>query len=688
MSKRYTITAALPYTNGPIHIGHLAGVYVPADIFARYQRLKNNDVAFICGSDEHGVAISIKAKKEGTTPQAIIDKYHAIIKQSFADFGISFDNYSRTSAPIHHQTASDFFKKLYEQGDFIEEISEQLYDEEAHQFLADRFVIGTCPKCGNPEAYGDQCERCGSSLNATDLIDPKSSITGSKPTLKATKHWFLPLNRYQEFLEKWILEGHKSDWKPNVYGQVKSWLDDELKPRAVTRDLDWGIPVPVEGAEGKVLYVWFDAPIGYISSTKEWAEREGKDWRPYWQDNDTQLVHFIGKDNIVFHCIIFPAMLKAEGSFILPANVPANEFLNLEGNKLSTSKNWAVWLHEYLQDFPNQQDVLRYVLTANAPETKDNDFTWKDFQARNNNELVAIFGNFINRVAVLTQKYYEGVVPQADTYNNVDNETLRQITELTDKIEQSLERYRFREAQQELMNMARLGNKYLADEEPWKLIKTDPERVKTVMYIALQIATALAVASEPFLPFTSEKLKRMLQLGAITWESLKTNATELLKAGHRIGVAELLFEKIEDAAIEKQLQRLENTKLANKQEAQVNAETEVAPQKELISYDDFAKMDIRIGTILEAEKMPKADKLLILKVDTGIDKRTIVSGIAQSFAPEEIIGKKVTVLVNLAPRKLRGVESQGMILMVENSEGKYTFINPDADGITNGTEVK
>ena len=650
--------------------------------------MKNNDVAFICGSDEHGVAISIKAKKEGTTPQAIIDKYHAIIKQSFADFGISFDNYSRTSAPIHHQTASDFFKKLYEQGDFIEEISEQLYDEEAHQFLADRFVIGTCPKCGNPEAYGDQCERCGSSLNATDLIDPKSSITGSKPTLKATKHWFLPLNRYQEFLEKWILEGHKSDWKPNVYGQVKSWLDDELKPRAVTRDLDWGIPVPVEGAEGKVLYVWFDAPIGYISSTKEWAEREGKDWRPYWQDKNTELVHFIGKDNIVFHCIIFPAMLKAEGSYILPTNVPANEFLNLEGNKLSTSKNWAVWLHEYLQDFPNQQDVLRYALTANAPETKDNDFTWKDFQARNNNELVAIFGNFINRVAVLTQKYYEGVIPAAGEFNDIDTETLRQITELTEKIEQSLERYRFREAQQELMNMARLGNKYLADEEPWKLIKTDPERVKTVMYVALQIATALAVASEPFLPFTSEKLKRMLQLGAITWENLKTNATELLKAGHRIGTAELLFEKIEDVAIEKQLQRLENTKLANKQEAQANTEVTVAPQKELISYDDFAKMDIRIGTILEAEKMPKADKLLILKVDTGIDQRTIVSGIAQSFAPEEIIGKKVTVLVNLAPRKLRGVESQGMILMVENSEGKYTFINPDTEGIANGTEVK
>jgi len=688
MSKRYTITAALPYTNGPIHIGHLAGVYVPADIFARYQRLKNNEVAFICGSDEHGVAISIKAKKEHTTPQAIIDKYHAIIKQSFADFGISFDNYSRTSLPIHHQTASDFFRKLYEQGDFIEEISEQLYDEEAHQFLADRFVIGTCPKCGNPEAYGDQCERCGSSLNATDLIDPKSSITGSKPTLKATKHWFLPLNRYQEFLEKWILEGHKNDWKPNVYGQVKSWLDDELKPRAVTRDLDWGIPVPVEGAEGKVLYVWFDAPIGYISSTKEWAERVGKDWRPFWQDKDTELVHFIGKDNIVFHCIIFPAMLKAEGSYILPTNVPANEFLNLEGNKLSTSKNWAVWLHEYLQDFPNQQDVLRYALTANAPETKDNDFTWKDFQARNNNELVAIFGNFINRVAVLTQKYYEGEVPAAGALNATDSETLQQLSELTQKIEQSLERYRFREAQQELMNIARLGNKYLADEEPWKLIKTDAERVKTVMYVALQVATALAITSEPFLPFTSEKLKNILQLSSTAWEQVKQNPTALLPTGHKIGVATLLFEKIEDTAIAKQLERLENTKQANQQEAQAAAEVTVAPQKELISYDDFAKMDIRIGTILSAEKMPKADKLLILKVDTGIDQRTIVSGIAQSFNPEEIIGKRVTVLANLTPRKLRGVESQGMILMVENAEGKYRFIAPDGEEIANGAEVK
>lgn len=688
MSKRYTITAALPYTNGPIHIGHLAGVYVPADIFARYQRLKNNEVAFICGSDEHGVAISIKAKKEHTTPQAIIDKYHAIIKQSFADFGISFDNYSRTSLPIHHQTASDFFRKLYEQGDFIEEISEQLYDEEAHQFLADRFVIGTCPKCSNPEAYGDQCERCGSSLNATDLIDPKSSITGSKPTLKATKHWFLPLNRYQEFLEKWILEGHKNDWKPNVYGQVKSWLDDELKPRAVTRDLDWGIPVPVEGAEGKVLYVWFDAPIGYISSTKEWAERVGKDWHPFWQDKDTELVHFIGKDNIVFHCIIFPAMLKAEGSYILPTNVPANEFLNLEGNKLSTSKNWAVWLHEYLQDFPNQQDVLRYALTANAPETKDNDFTWKDFQARNNNELVAIFGNFINRVAVLTQKYYEGEVPASGVLNATDSETLQQLSELTQKIEQSLERYRFREAQQELMNIARLGNKYLADEEPWKLIKTDVERVKTIMYVALQVATALAITSEPFLPFTSEKLKNILQLGTTAWEQVKQNPTALLPTGHKIGVATLLFEKIEDDAIAKQLDRLENTKQANRQEAQAAVEVTVAPQKELISYDDFAKMDIRIGTILSAEKMPKADKLLILKVDTGIDQRTIVSGIAQSFNPEEIIGKRVTVLANLAPRKLRGVESQGMILMVENSEGKYRFIAPDGEEIANGAEVK
>ena len=698
--KRYTITAALPYTNGPIHIGHLAGVYVPADIFARYERLKGNDVAFICGSDEHGVAISIKAKKEGTTPQAIIDKYHAIIKQSFEDFGISFDNYSRTSAPIHYATASEFFRKLYEQGDFIEEVSEQLYDEEAHQFLADRFVTGTCPKCGNHEAYGDQCEKCGSSLNATDLIDPRSTITGSKPVLRQTKHWFLPLNRYQQFLEEWVLEGHKKDWKPNVYGQVKSWLDDELKPRAVTRDLDWGIPVPVEGAEDKVLYVWFDAPIGYISSTKEWAAREGKDWEPYWKDKDTELVHFIGKDNIVFHCIIFPAMLKAEGSYILPTNVPANEFLNLEGNKLSTSKNWAVWLHEYLADFPQQQDVLRYVLTANAPESKDNDFTWKDFQARNNNELVAIFGNFINRVVVLTHKYYGGVVPAAGVLTDADKAVSTELAELVNKIEYSIEHYRFREAQQELMNIARLGNKYLADEEPWKVVKTDPERVQTVMNVALQIAAALAITGEPFLPFTAAKLRTTLRLGKEEnsksekeiegaqklWEAVKDTSKNdtLLPAGHTIGEATLLFQKIEDEAIERQLQRLEATKVANAAEQSAG----VAPQKPLITYEDFEKMDIRIGTILSAEKMPKADKLLVLRVDTGIDERTIVSGIAQSFDPQEIVGKRVTVLANLAPRKLRGVESQGMILMVENSEGKYRFIAPDAEGVKNGTEVK
>ena len=665
-------------------------MYVPADIFARYQRLKNNDVAFICGSDEHGVAISIKAKKEGTTPQQIIDKYNKIIKDSLFDFGISFDNYSRTSLPIHYQTASEFFRSLYDKGDFIEETSEQLYDEQAGQFLADRFVIGTCPKCGNEEAYGDQCERCGTSLNATDLINPKSTLTGSKPVLRQTKHWFLPLQDYTEFLEKWIIEGHKNDWKPNVYVQVKSWIDDGLRPRAVTRDLDWGIPVPVEGAEGKVLYVWFDAPIGYISSTKEWAAREGKDWEPYWKDEKTKLIHFIGKDNIVFHCIIFPAMLKAEGSYILPENVPANEFLNLEGNKLSTSKNWAVWLNEYLEEFPSQQDTLRYVITANAPETKDNDFTWKDFQARNNNELVAIYGNFINRVMVLTDKYYKGVVPSLGAVTQVDKEVFLQIKELTQKIEQSLERYRFREAQQELMNIARLGNKYLADEEPWKLIKEDPKRVETIMYIALHIATALAVTSEPFLPFTSEKLKCMLNFSTMekapTWQDIPLS-DRLIPQGHTIGESVLLFEKIEDEAIEKQIAKLEKSKQTNKQ-AITNDHTTVVPQKELISYEDFAKMDIRIGTILEAEKMPKADKLLILKVDTGIDQRTIVSGIAQSFDPKEIIGEKVTVLANLAPRKLRGVESHGMILMVENSAGKYVFLNPDAEGIANGTEVK
>ncbi|GIM59312.1 methionine--tRNA ligase [Capnocytophaga canimorsus] len=683
MSKRYTITAALPYTNGPIHIGHLAGVYVPADIYARFQRLKGNDVAFICGSDEHGVAISMKAKKEGITPQEVIDKYDAIIRNSFKDFGISFDNYSRTSLPIHHQTASDFFKKLYDNGDFIEETTSQLFDEKANQFLADRFVIGTCPKCSNEEAYGDQCEKCGTSLNATDLINPKSTLTGAKPVLKQTKHWFLPLDRYDAFLRNWILEGHKNDWKPNVYGQVKSWLDDGLKPRAVTRDLDWGIPVPVQGAEGKVLYVWFDAPIGYISSTKEWAAREGKDWEPYWKDQNTKLVHFIGKDNIVFHCVIFPAMLKAEGSYILPDNVPANEFLNLEGNKLSTSKNWAVWLHEYLQDFPNQQDVLRYALTANAPETKDNDFTWKDFQARNNNELVAIFGNFINRVVVLTHKYYQGIVPQPTILTETDQQTLSQMKEFAEKIETSLERYRFREALQELMNLARLGNKYLADEEPWKLIKTDEDRVKTIMYVALQIAAELALLSEPFLPFTSEKLKKILCFSAlknnIVWGD---TSKELLPTGHTIRQAELLFVKIEDEAIEKQLNKLESTKKANEQ-----ASKTLSPQKETITFDDFAKMDIRIGTILEAQKMPKANKLLILKVDTGIDIRTIVSGIAESYSPEEIIGKRVTILANLAPRTLRGVQSEGMILMTTSPEGKHIFINPDISEIENGSPV-
>ncbi|TAF11839.1 MAG: methionine--tRNA ligase [Flavobacteriia bacterium] len=679
--KRYTITAALPYTNGPIHIGHLAGVYVPSDIYARYLRLQGKDVAFICGSDEHGVAISMKAKKEGITPQQVIDKYDGIIRQSFLDFGISFDNYSRTSSEIHHKTASEFFKKLYDNGDFIEETTEQLYDAKADQFLADRFVTGTCPKCDNPEAYGDQCEKCGSTLNATDLINPKSTITGETPILKSTKHWFLPLNRYESFLREWILEGHKNDWKPNVYGQVKSWVDGGLEPRAVTRDLDWGIDVPVEGAEGKKLYVWFDAPIGYISSTKEWAAREGKDWEPYWKDGDTKLVHFIGKDNIVFHCIIFPAMLKAEGSYILPDNVPANEFLNLEGNKLSTSKNWAVWLHEYLQDFPEKQDSLRYALTANAPETKDNDFTWKDFQARNNNELAAIFGNFINRVVVLTNKYYDGIVPAPNEFTEVDEQTLAELKAYPAVISSSIERYRFREALGELMNVARLGNKYLADEEPWKMVKENPARVQTQMYVALQIASALAVLSEPFLPFTAKKLSNILKIDTLGWNDVTTK-TNLLPAGHQIGQAEILFAQIEDAEIQKQLEKLEATKTANKVE---NAKAE--PQKETASFEDFAKIDLRIGTIIEAEKMPKANKLLVLKVDTGIDVRTIVSGIAEHFTPEEVIGKRVTVLFNLAPRALRGVESEGMLLLTNNAEGKLVFVNPDAEGVINGAMI-
>ena len=682
-TKRYTITAALPYTNGPIHIGHLAGVYVPSDIYARYLRLQGKDVAFICGSDEHGVAISMKAKKEGITPKEVIDKYDGIIRQSFLDFGISFDNYSRTSSEIHHKTASEFFKKLYDNGDFIEETTEQLYDAKADQFLADRFVTGTCPKCDNPEAYGDQCEKCGSTLNATDLINPKSTITGETPILKSTKHWFLPLNRYESFLREWILEGHKNDWKPNVYGQVKSWVDGGLEPRAVTRDLDWGIDVPVPGAEGKKLYVWFDAPIGYISATKEWAAREGKDWEPYWKDADTKLVHFIGKDNIVFHCIIFPAMLKAEGSYILPDNVPANEFLNLEGNKLSTSKNWAVWLHEYLQDFPDKQDSLRYALTANAPETKDNDFTWKDFQARNNNELAAIFGNFINRVVVLTNKYYDGIVPTPNEFSEVDEQTLAELKAYPAVISSSIERYRFREALGELMNVARLGNKYLADEEPWKMIKENPARVQTQMYVALQIASALAILSEPFLPFTSAKLCNILQIKVNNW-NLEFENWNLTKPGHQIGQAEILFAQIEDAEIQKQLDKLEATKTAN---ASINSAQVMEPQKETITFEDFAKVDLRIGTIIEAEKMPKANKLLVLKVDTGIDVRTIVSGIAEHFTPEEVIGKRVTVLVNLAPRALRGVESEGMLLLTNTAEGKLVFVNPEAEGVSNGAMI-
>jgi methionyl-tRNA synthetase len=685
--KRYTITAALPYTNGPIHIGHLAGVYVPSDIYTRYLRLQGKDVLFVCGSDEHGVAISMKAKKEGVSPQEIIDKYDGIIRKSFKDFDISFDNYSRTSSKIHHDTAQEFFKKLYDKGDFIEQITEQLYDAKADQFLADRFVTGTCPKCSNEEAYGDQCEKCGSTLNATDLINPKSTITGEIPVLKQTKHWFLPLDRYTEFLTEWILVGHKNDWKPNVYGQVKSWIDGGLEPRAVTRDLDWGIDVPVEGADGKKLYVWFDAPIGYISATKEWAAREGKNWEDYWKDADTKLVHFIGKDNIVFHCVIFPAMLKAEGSYILPDNVPANEFLNLEGNKLSTSKNWAVWLHEYLEDFPNKQDVLRYALTSNAPETKDNDFTWKDFQARNNNELAAIFGNFINRIVVLTHKYYDGIVPSPAVYSDYDMHVLTELKAYPAVISSSIERYRFREAQAEMMNVARLGNKYLADEEPWKMIKTDPERVKTQMYVGLQIATALRVLCEPFLPYTAKKLMKILKTDSLnlTWQSV-SERSDLLPAEHQIDAAEILFAQIEDAEIQKQIDKLEATKQANKDEIASSFMT-TEPQKELIQFEDFAKMDIRTGTILEAEKMPKANKLLVLKVDTGIDIRTIVSGIAESFSPEEVVGKRVSVLVNLSPRNLRGVDSQGMILMTTNASGKLVFVNPDADGVANGATI-
>lgn len=685
--KRFTITAALPYTNGPVHIGHLAGVYVPADIFARYQRMKGSDVAFICGSDEHGVPITIKAKKEGITPQELVDRYHKIIGDSFKEFGISFNHYGRTSAPTHHETASAFFTDLYNKGKFVEKVTEQLYDPEADQFLADRFVVGTCPKCGNPESYGDQCEKCGTSHNGTDLIDPKSAITGNTPELKETKHWFLPLDEYSDWLNEWIVEGHSKDWKTNVLGQVKSWITDGLHPRAVTRDLDWGIPVPVNGADGKVLYVWFDAPIGYISATKEWAAKEGKNWEDYWKKDDTKLLHFIGKDNIVFHCIIFPAMLKAQGEYILPENVPANEFLNLEDDKISTSRNWAVWLHEYLEDFPGQQDVLRYVLTANAPETKDNNFTWKDFQARNNNELVANLGNFVNRVIVLTNKYYDGIVPEPQNMEQRDIDTLVLIKTFPNKIGVSLERFRFRESLNDLMALSSIGNKYIAEEglEPWKLVKTNPEQVQNIMYVCLQLTTALAILSEPFLPHTSEKLKNILDYSSLDAESANWNRVAsdepLLPSGHKINKSELLFSKIEDEQIQAQLDKLEATKAAN-----AATIPNLMPQKDETNYDDFMKMDLRVGEILTAERMPKTDKLMVMTVDTGIDKRTIVSGIAQHFTAEELIGRKVTVLANLAPRKLRGVESQGMILLAEDPEGKLVFVNPD-DAVVNGATI-
>ncbi len=679
--KRYTVTAALPYTNGPIHIGHLAGVYVPADIYVRYLRLRKRDVAFICGSDEHGVAIAIKAKKEGKTPQQVIDHYDQIIREAFNNFGISFDNYSRTSRAVHHETAGEIFKQLDEQGQFLVKKTEQLYDAEAKTFLADRFVTGTCPVCQNTEAYGDQCESCGSSLSATDLIKPKSTLSGSVPEFKKTKHWFLPLDQYEAFIEEWILKGHKKDWKPNVYGQVKSWIDNGLQARAVTRDLDWGIPVPVDGGAGKVLYVWFDAPIGYISSTKEWAQKKNIDWEPYWKSEDTQLVHFIGKDNIVFHCIIFPIILKNTGNYILPENVPANEFLNLEGNKISTSKNWAVWLHEYLVDFPDKQDVLRYALTANAPETKDNDFTWKEFQTRNNSELVAIFGNFINRVMVLTQKYYNGKVPSMGELNTADQAALTRMKEFPSLMEKEIELYHFRAYSQEVMNLARLGNKYLADQEPWKLIKTDPERVETIMFTALQIVAGLSILSEPLLPFTTQKMMDMLELKA-TWEDV-ISEEPLLVPGHLIQKSQLLFEKIEEEAIQKQLQKLKNN-LSN--ENQKN-KVEEAP-KEMISFDDFTKMNLKTGTIIEAEKMTNTKKLLVLKVDLGQEQRTIVSGIAESHQPKEVVGKKVTVLTNLQPRVIRGVESQGMLLMAEDQDGRLIFISPEDDNTSSGLSIR
>jgi len=673
--KRYLITSALPYANGPIHIGHLAGVYVPSDIYTRYLRMKGADVLSICGSDEHGVPITLKARTEGITPQEVVDRYHSLNKKAFEDFGIAFDIYSRTSSKVHYETASAFFLNLYNKGEFAEKTTEQYYDEEAGCFLADRYIMGTCPQCGNENAYGDQCEKCGTSLSPNELINPHSTISGSKPVLRKTLHWYLPLDKYEGWLKKWILEEHK-EWKTNVYGQCKSWIDHGLQARAVSRDLDWGVPVPVDGAEGKVLYVWFDAPIGYISATKELTP----DWEKYWKDPETKLVHFIGKDNIVFHCIIFPSMLKAEGSFILPDNVPANEFLNLENDKISTSRNWAVWLNEYLEEFPGKQDVLRYTLCSNAPETKDNDFTWKDFQARNNNELVAILGNFVNRALVLTNNYYNGRVPERGITDENDNFVLAEISGIKINVETSLENYRFREALKEAMNLARLGNKYLADTEPWKIIDSDPERVKTIMNISLQITANLTIILEPFLPFSMAKLRKWINTEMMKWDD--GGRTDLLRTGHNINKPELLFSKIEKEEIDRQISKLEAAKKANE-----SVSARVLPSKDPVSFDDFTKVDIRTATILEAEKVPKTTKLLKLKIDTGLDTRTIVSGIAEYYDPESIIGKQISIVANLEPRKIKGIESKGMILMAEDKDGKLVIVTP-ADKVSNGSPIK
>ena len=669
------ITAALPYANGPVHIGHLAGVYIPADVYARFNRRLGKDVAFICGSDEHGIPITIRAKKEGVTPQDIVDKYHEIIKKSFADLGISFDEYSRTTSPKHKEVSQDFFSTLYNKNKFIEEVSEQYFDEQANEFLADRYIVGTCPNCGNENAYGDQCEKCGSTLSPSELINPKSMLSGNVPILKETKNWYLPLNDYENFLNEWIIEGHK-DWKPNVYGQVKSWLTDGLKPRAMTRDLNWGVPVPLPNAEGKVLYVWFDAPIGYISFTQEWAEKNEKDWKEYWKNQNSDLIHFIGKDNIVFHCIIFPAMMKAHGDYVMPTNVPAFEFLNLENDKISTSRNWAVWAHEYVEEFPGQQDVLRYSLLSSAPETKDNNFTWKDFQTKNNSELVGIFGNFINRVAVLIHKYYDGIVPAG----NENADELKEITKAATEVETFLENYEFRNALTSMMNLARFGNQYLQIEEPWKTIKTDPEKAANSLFIAAQIAVGLAQICEPFLPFSAEKLQKMFNVSQMNWADLKEEKI-LIKTGHQINEASLLFSKIEDETIEFQIQKLENTKESNKK-----TNPKANPMKDEIQFDDFTKIDLRTATILTAEKVEKADKLLKFSVDTGVDVRTVVSGVAESFTPEECIGKQVMILLNLAPRKIRGIESQGMLLLTNNAEGKLVFVTPEQT-VENGIEI-